>query len=348
MTDGRCTLKVDGQVFEGWHSIRVTRSMERLAGDFELEFSEAWPRRELDTIAAGKACQVFLDDEPVITGYIDDEEPTYDDRSHGVRVAGRDRTADLVDCSAIYKSGQWRGATLERIARDLCEPFGIEVRAEVSVGAAFPSHKADPGETVFEVLEKAARQRGVLLTSNAAGDLVITRAAQGAPVAELIEGRNILAAHAQFSWRERFRDYTVLGQHKGDDSLPPDLTAQAKSTSHDAGVTRYRPLVVLAETGAGTRERANWERSVRAGRARRATISVEGWRHAGGDLWQPNTTVRVRSPWIKIDGELLVCACTYSLDDRGARTELTVTPRDAFVLDPTLGKAAGRTWGAIQ
>ena len=334
---GLAELKIDGAYYGGWKGVRVTRSIEQMAGGFELDVTERWPGQPAATpIKPGQACQLLLDGEVVITGYVDVVSPDYDATKHGVRVAGRDKTGDLVDCSAVYRSGQWRNVKIDQLARDLLASYNIKVVVEADVGAAFSSWNIQEGETVFECLDRAARMKALLLTSNPAGDLVITRAGQQRLEHGLVEGGNIKAARADFSWKERFSAYSIKGQGRLGADGDTVHSAPTGRVSDDI-VTRHRPLVVIAESHSQNttlRDRAEWERNVRRGRSARASITVQGWRHPGGALWQPNMRVPVTSPMLWLNNaELLIVGCTYTLDDQGGTlTELAVAKPEAFQL----------------
>lgn len=334
---GIAELKIAGVFYGGWKSVRVSRSIEQMAGAFELEITERWPGQALASpIKPGESCQVLLDGDVVITGYVDVVAPEYDATHHSIRISGRDRTGDLVDCSAVYKSGQWRDVRLDRLAADLLKPFGIAVVVEADVGRPFSSWNIQEGESVFECLDRAARMRALLLTSNPAGDLVITRAGKEQLANGLVEGRNIKAARADFSWKERFSTYAVKGQGRlGADGETVHAAPRGQVT--DPVIPRYRPLVVVAEShseNASLRDRAEWERNVRRGRSARASITMQGWREPGGTLWQPNRLVPVTSPLLWLDNaEMLIVGCTYTLDDQGGTlTELAIAKPEAFQL----------------
>ena len=49
-----------------------------------------------------------------------------DSGSFSLSVSGRDKTADLIDCSATGNS-EFNNKTLTAIAQELCAPFGIAV-----------------------------------------------------------------------------------------------------------------------------------------------------------------------------------------------------------------------------
>jgi len=56
---------------------------------------------------------------------------------------------------------------------------------------------------------------------------------------------------------------------------------RVRGEASDPGTRRYRPLQIIAEQfvdDASARDRAIWEANVRAGRSRRVTVVVRGWR----------------------------------------------------------------------
>lgn len=341
----KAELYVGTEIYGGWQRVSVTRSIEQVANSFDLEVTERWPGQSTSRpIRPGEKCTLKLDGETVITGYVDDAEPTYDRQSHGISVRGRDATGDLVDCSAVYKTGQWANAKLDRIAKDLCTPFGIEVKVEVDVGDAFTSFKLEPGETAFECIERAARLKAVLLVSDGEGNLVITRAGKDRSESALLEGQNILSARGQFSWKDRFSTYIV----KGHDRIALDADAVAShiaptATATDEAITRYRPRIILADDHGNKtrfRDRAEWERNVRMGRGLRGSITVQGWRDGAGKLWLPNTLVTVTSPLLYLyEAEMLIVGCLYTLDDTGTRTALSIARPQAFDLISGIGRS---------
>lgn len=346
-------IKVGGNLYGGWKGARVQFGIEQIANSFELEVTDRWPGQLTPRpIRRGESCQVLIDNEVVITGYVDDTNPEYDDKSHGITVAGRDVTGDLVDCSAIHKSGQWANASLDKIIRDICKPFGISLIIEADLGTVFSTFSIQEGETAHECIDRACRMRSVLPVSNGKGNLVLTRASSGSPVAELVEGENLKYAKGEFSMRERFSEYIIKGQDRGtdDDFNSPEIHSQPSAVSTDDFVKRYRPLIVLAEdrgANATYKQRAEWERNVRRGRSSRATLRVNGWRNKSGALWKANTLVHVYAPTIGADADLLIVSGSFILDEQaGEITELSVVGREAF--DLIAGVSTDRLKSAIK
>lgn len=336
---GLAELSIDGARYGGWQRVTVTRSIEQLAGSFDLEVTERWPGQpEATPIRPGQRSVLTLDGQTVITGWVDSVTADFDATSHRIRVVGRDLTCDLVDCSAIHKSGQWHNATFAQIARDLLAPYGIEtiVGDGVDTGKSFVTYNIQEGETVFDCLARAARLRALLLTSDTAGRLVITRAGHETLDTGLIQGVNLLAARAEIGWQERYSRYIVKGQPRlgtWDDTAH----AASSATVEDANLPRHRPLIVVADTqgdNATMAERAEWERNIRRGRSVRGALTVQGWTHPDGRLWLPNALVPVTSPLLWLDSaEMLIVGCAYTLDDKqGTLTELAIARPDAFDL----------------
>lgn len=346
-------LTVDGQVYGGWTKSRVTLGIEQMAAAFELSYTQQWPGSTVARpIRPGALCKLALDGKPILTGYVDEDSMSLAESAHTLSVSGRSKTADLIDCAAIHKTGQWRGRTLTQIATDLAAPFGIKVRVDGDVGLAFSSFALQEGETVFEALDRAARQRGLLLTSDGNGDLVILRTGNGRAPAELLEGVNVESISVTRSMRERFSQYRVKGQGRGNDNDNGATVAGPMSVALDTSVPRYRPTIVLAEEqGVALKDRAQWEKQVRMGRGLTVNVTVSGF-SANGVHWKPNTKARCVSPAVGLDSDLLIVEVTYNLDESGTRTELRLMPPEALAtvakVRPTrLGsKLAGRNGAA--
>ncbi|WP_282265919.1 phage baseplate assembly protein [Stenotrophomonas sp. PS02298] len=344
------TLNVNSTAYGGWKSINVRRSMEEISGSYSLGISELWPEQaEPREIRTGDSASVVLDKVPLVTGYVDQVEPGYDAYSHGVTVSGRDATADLVDCAAEHGKGEWRNVRLDQIARDLATPYGTTVLVQTELGAAFPSFAIEPGESVFDCLERAARQRGVLLLSDGKGGLVLGMAGSGGTVATpLVEGENIRSCSASNDASQRFKTYIVKGQRAGSDQVNGAAASALRAVATDSGVKRARTLVIIAEDEgdlASLTKRAQWEATVRAARALTVRCEVAGWTHAGG-IWHPNSIVRFRSPTVRLDRDLLIREVELIADEQGKRTNLILTPQEAYSSQPVTAKKAPKRRGA--
>lgn len=328
-------LFVEEAKLSGWTSIQVVRSIETIANGFSLTISEAAPDDPArQVIRKGDACEVQIAGERVVAGFIQKVAPSYSPRHHRLTVTGWDATADLVK-SSIVKSPKVP-AKLEQIAAELCKPFEIEVFVEVDTGLRFESFVTEPGETVHAALDRVSRYRGVLLSSDGLGGLLITLPGQGTPVGELRKGDHILEASAAFDDAERYSEITFEAQRES--AWGGGLGAPISATVKDPGVGRFLPLVELVEeppTGqVGLEARARRELNLRAAQGQRVTYTVKGWRVDGdsGVLWKAGDLVTVRDEWLGINRDLLVTTATLNHGGGGRTTTLNLMRKEAFDL----------------
>ncbi len=333
-------LVINGTRYGGWKDVEITRSMETLSGRFRLGLTERWPGQTLSRpIGLSDSCTVRIGSDIVITGYIDDIEQSYDANTHTLTITGRDKSGDLVDCSARHSPGQWKNQPLETIVRDLTSPFGINVATAVPTGEVFKTFALEQGETVLEAIERLCKLRGLLCIPDGLGNLLITRTDAAQSAVALITGENILKGSIRHSAKDQFSEITVKGQTEGSDTSHPKTNTTPTAISIDASVRRYRPLVLLAEgqaNGAICQKRADWETAIRKAKGFEVDYTVADWRQGHtGPLWDINRRVRVRDPLFKVDEFLIISGITFRLNDQGGRiTELTLSKPEAFSPNP--------------
>lgn len=343
------TLTIDGRIHSGWKRARIMRSLESMTGAFELVLSVRETTQGEDRpIAAGSACTLQVDGETAITGWIDRVAVRLDKDNHEISVSGRDRAADLVDCSAVAKPGSWRGATMETIVRALIAPFGISARFTASTGAPIRRFALQQGETVQAAIERLCRFRGLICHSAADGSLVIGSPDEGRSIGRLVEGENILSIDASHDVAERFSEYLVKGQAAGDDEANGRAIAQVKATAKDGAVARYRPLLIVAEEqadAAALRRRAAWEANVRAARGQQVQTVQPGWTGPDDALWRPGSRVDVVAPSAFVTSTMLIVTVELTKDEDGTIATLTLQRPEAW---KQLAEPEGKNASALE
>lgn len=222
MNEPTIELYLADKIFAGWKSLSVYRSLESMSGQFELGVAIR-PEDDVSQIKPGSTVQLKMNGQTVITGYLDELKQSITGDSKIIVVSGRDKTADLVDCSVIHSSYHFKNQTLQQIATTLCQPFGIKViwqATELGANEKIAVWQVEPGETVFDTLSKAARHKGVLVTSDVDGNLVFTDPSKKV-VGNFTLGENILELELNDSWAQRYSLYRVIGDaeqggNKGD------------------------------------------------------------------------------------------------------------------------------------
>lgn len=343
-------LIVGGRRYGGWKSVRVTRSIESLAGRFDLEVSDRWGSlAEPWPIAEEDACRLAINGTTVLDGFVDKRDPSFSASQRRLSYSGRDRAASLVDCSALLTKWTYRDVSIADFAATLAKPFNVQVSVQ-------PGLKLDkvrkvvvnPGDTVYEAIRTAAADAEVLIVSDGAGGILITRHGTGRATA-LIEGQNIWSGSLAYDGTERFHRYVILAQSAATDQASGQAV-RVKAEAIDEGCRRKNRVLLIRPTKGysveDARRRVDWEARIRAARSETAIISVRGWTQPGGELWPLNALVAVRArKLLGVDGEMLISQIEHSIDDQGEVTQLRLVRPDAFAPEPEAKvRASGGAW----
>jgi prophage tail gpP-like protein len=357
-------LLVDGVRYGGWKSVRVTLSLESLAGSFALDVSdrwsddaEPWPIQEEDpcrvTIGSGDRRQTVID------GFVDSRAIRADATTRDLTYSGKDRAGAIVESSLLVKASAVKAAkwtffsiNIADFCRQVAAPHGIAVSVQPGlVLPVDPRLVAHVGETGFEAVKRAAGSATVLIVSDGKGGILITRTGT-ARAAPLIEGANIKSAEVKYDATGRFRSYLVSTQSPGTDEASGEAS-QIQAEAKDLAVRRAsRTLIIRPDksmTTAEAKRRADWEARVRAAKATTATVTVQGWQQPSGELWPLNAIVNVHAPrMIGVDGDMLISQVEYSISEGGQITQLNLVRPDAFEPEPLItgvgGVGASQPW----
>jgi prophage tail gpP-like protein len=357
--DDTVSLTVNGIVYAGWKAVRIEAGVERAARSFEVEVTRVFPglKGELNRIVPGNLCEVRIGADLVCTGYVDATPIEYDAMGISYVIRGRSKTADLVDSSADNSGGQWRGVSADKIIKALAGQYGINVIVQASPGEPIIDHQIEQGETVFESMDRLAVARHILITDDAAGNLVMAQpGSAGRATTALVLGENILSANCGYDYSEVYGEYIVKGQRSGTDELFGEAVAATKGIAQDHTITRRRSIIIQQGgqvDQAAASARAGYEAKLRNAKAQEARYTVTGWRQGDGKLWLVNQTVKIKDGIIGIDGDRLVTGVNFTLDSRGMITELVVLEASALTAAQDIkaaetektGKAGGIDWG---
>ncbi len=333
-------LKVGGTEFRGWQKAEVRQGINALCGSFQISLTDRWAGQpDQWQIEAGSPCEVWIDSDQLGTGYVGRARYKETSTKRTIEVEAREKTQDLVDCSAIRDPGSWTNRKLEQIATDLAQPFGISVTAVASTGEAFPKFALEQGETVFSAIQRMCQARGVLPVTTPTGDVQLINPGQVRAGYGLTLGQNIEEFDFDNDVSERFSDYIVKGYagHKARGG-----GAHPKATAQDKGVVRYRPLLIVHDdqaTPAVVDKRARWEASVRSARSQKVMATLPGWREpTSGELYRFDRVVAVSAERDGVDEDLLIGSVRYFIDEKkGRRTEVELMPTAAYSLEPVQG-----------
>ncbi len=326
----------------GWLGIRLSRGIERCPSDFDVSFTEPYPGVSDVVVQAGDYVQVLLGADVVLTGFVDRYLPSYNAREHTIRITGRSKCQDLVDCSAKWVGGQLLNMPLLQIAQSLCGVYGVPVKlaAGANQGEPIPQLNIMVGEPIYDVLERLCRFRALLLYDQPDGSLLLSGIGTQQAACGFKEGINVQVAAAMYGMDGRFSNYDAVRQSLDtceDIGDGGNLIASVQ----DPTVPRLRYRAIVAESVFGGQDvaaqRAEWEKARRFGRSFAVRVTTDSWRDSAGALWAPNTLVPIDLPTLKLKPRTwLVSEVTYKRDGNGTTADLVIMPPQAFYQQPVI------------
>lgn len=347
-------LEVNGQEYQGFTSTQVDLRLDALCNAFS--FTAVSEEGAPLPFVGGEACRIIVDGIAVLTGTIEEVEVSYGPRDHMITLRGRDRTSDLVDSNLLAINDiRGEGLTLQGLIEEVIEQLGSDLKVVDEAGTLLAPFNAaedvtgpDLGQNAFEFIEKYSKKRQVLLTSNSAGDVLITQSSGTAVKATLqsivgSDTNNIKEATGTYSTVNRYRNYTFASSQSfvalnsaGSTDLAEAVDQSGGTTDDDPTIRDGRQFVLVPETAASSDqniERAKWEANVRQARGRNYSAVVEGFRNQTGDLWRINTLVSVVDEFAGINSQMLINTVSFSFDiETGSTTSLSLLPSNAYTV----------------
>ncbi len=293
-----------GVKISGFGIVSLKSSFYTLADSFVLVTSES-SSEALSTakskIKANAECSISIDNELILTGYIDDVIPSYEGAKKVLEIHGRSKAGDMVDSMLVYRN--YRNQTLNKIANDLSEPFGIKAVLSCA-DVAVPFFSIMSGENVSDAIIRLCRINNKVVYSSADGNLIIADKAsnqlssvtlKSGAGGNLIEGKNTMSARGLYS------DYILIGQKSLDDKYSLEaLTAPTLSKSLGG---RFRQKVLVGdyvEDGYLSRE---IDKAAKVNST--ASLTANSWKNAKSRFFAPNSIVSVQDSWLEMNASYL-------------------------------------------
>lgn len=341
------TIRAGGAAWSAFERVMVEASFKNAAREFHIDIAaEPGPMPTAGTFAAGTEIEIYFNGDLALRGYVDRYKPSISEHETAkIAVSGRSKSQDLIDSSAVHKTGRFEKKTPAEIGQEL-DKAGVGVKTDRQLDKV-PHYQLTPGETVFRAIEKLCRAQGMTITCPPDGSMLITDASQAKRHAGgLIESRNIKTADADHNFAGRHSKVIVRGQRPfghGDESLAIEAVAT------DDAMKRQRPVIVFqdddTEKGGRAKKRAKRRRDAEAGNSLRANVTVQGFRDDGGKLWTPGYLVFVDSPFLAISQDMLVEKATFSQSrGQGSETVLQLVDPRAYNGKGGKGGKAGKAW----
>uniref|UniRef100_A0A3B0M1E8 Phage tail protein n=1 Tax=Arsenophonus endosymbiont of Trialeurodes vaporariorum TaxID=235567 RepID=A0A3B0M1E8_9GAMM len=335
-------LNIGGRKLFGWERVRITRGIERFPCDFDLQLMDYSPATdEKQWVKAGEACEVRIENDPVITGYMDNWNPVINKTQHLIRVSGRGKRQDLVDCVAQWENNVIHQANALQIAEKLAKSYGITVSTDVDRHHLdmIPQFTLNWGESSQQILDRICRWSALLYYEREDGNLFLTLAGDEVAASGVAQGVNIEEADYRESMAERYSDYIGVSLSVTPLSGGYEFVQNAQAKDREAKQMRYRNYLSVIDSNLMSarreQEAIDWEMNRRYGRAKSLRVVVDSWRDSAGKLWQPNTLIPIHLPIFGLsDKQWLLSEVVFIRDLSGTRAILTLITSEGFVVEP--------------
>jgi prophage tail gpP-like protein len=318
------TVVINGRRFVGWESVYVQARWKDPNPVFQFVVAENDPEPNFARLQfkPNDRVTIYLGGQLAVTGYILRRQTAYDAGRHAVQFYGVGLTWFAARASIIDKTNNFDKMTLEQVAGKVLAPFeaGLKVVGDLDA-TPFEQLQADPGITVFEFLDKIARERNAIFGSDHLGNFLLIGDHVNPIVWNLVEGKNIKHCECTISIEGTRSDIRVWGQRPADDetngadAAHQEASAPGMAMPHSPMLIPIeQPVFSLAEVAKRAATEAKWTNGTYV----TAVITVQGWLRGGIVLWTPGENVIVTSPMAMLFGEkMTINSVTFTQDSEG-------------------------------
>lgn len=333
-------ILIDGKRFRFWESFSITRSIDSVSTaafscPFDHDKSEL---RDIFKPFSYKDVTVSVGGMRLFTGTLVDVVPNVESKRKTISASCYSKPGVLSDCTAI-SAKEYSDQTLLEIARFECDPFGIDVESRIENSPKFERVAVPPTKKFMAFLADLASQRGIIIADTPEGNLVIWEAVdKGNTVATLRQGSSpLVSVTPKFNPQQYYSVITVIQPV----SFGSESTADIIGNPFGGGA--FRPITFESKDtqDAEIKNVSESKLSRMLANAVSYVVNVSTWRDPQGELWEPNTTIKLNAPdaMIYSDYEFLIKKVVFSAskNSRTASLELVLPESYKRADDPASG-----------
>jgi len=326
------TLNVDGTVFKFWETISFKRSLDTvdtLSFTTPFEYENKAFRDTFEPLSF-KPLEVLVDDVLLFKGTMLKVAPQASSERKTATINGYALPGVLSDCTVAPDLFplEFNNMDLMGITDTLISPFNLVSEFQSSTGAAFKRVAIKPTEKIMPFLVKLAQQRNFIISNTTDGALLFWNIiTPGAPVARLKQGESpLISARDNTNPQEYYASITGFKPVKVGSSGGSQYTLENTFLQN---VVRPFNFEVNDARGPDAKIATEAKMGRMFGNAINYSISVSTWRDPSGNLWEPNTTLKLTAPEALVynETEFLIKSVSFSRtpETKIANMELVLT-----------------------
>lgn len=319
------TLNVAGYNFRDWETVWVQLRANESFSYFRFTAVERDTPPGLFyklQFVPGEPCKINLGGIDVIRGIIETRQVGYDANRHGVELQGKSLTAWPARSSVNTKTGSFDGMTFEQVARKVLSeyPVGVKVVGNLN-NQPFEKLQNQPGEMIWDFLERIARPRGIVLGTDSFNNfLLIDNHTKPVLNTELIEGQNIKSMQCVMHKEALYTEYKVIGQTSGNDQSFGSSNNELEGSWGGSSPAKAllitpaeQPVKSIQEIIDRAKNEAIWHEYMQV----ECTVVVQGWFRDNETLWWPLDNVFVHSPMCPLSQVMKIQHVTFEQNNNG-------------------------------
>jgi prophage tail gpP-like protein len=319
------TIVVGNRRYSDWKSVWIQHRWAEDSMLFRFTAVEDSPIPDTWTALQFKPhdeVAIYLGRDLAARGVIITRQTAYDATNHAVQLSGKGITWYAARGSIIHPTNRFDGKNFMQIASEVLQPFGVRPLAVgVPNPTPYPEAHTQPGETLWNFLERLARQHKIVLGSDHLGNLLVIGDHAKVALHHLVEGRNILKMQCIITVEHIYSDVVGHAQSRGDSSKWGPAAAQMWERLKGSA-KRYSPILHTVEHPVWSRSelllRVQAERQWTEGTQITAHVTVQGWQAPDGHIWRAGEHVVVTSPMAMLRGDIMkIAVATFTQDDQG-------------------------------
>lgn len=300
-------LKVNNKKYAGWENVRIDKDMTSICDKFEMEIFNGMGL----SVAEGDFVQILKDDAVFFTGYVDTYDIDIGDKKNPLKLTGRSKTCDLVDCN-IENFNQYSSQNQFQIISDIIKDFNIKISYDIELEVV-ETFETKIGETFFEAINRLCKQTNILPVSDRNGNLVLTKNTNKS-TGRSLKDKDLKSIKFTADITKVFSKYTYKKEDIYDDQTDGSVT--------DKTVKRYRPFVDENTHDKPNIELAKWKMNNSIANAIQLEISIDNWDY---DI---NTIIQIDSQVVK--NSYLIKTISYKKGNNGTMSTLALVGKDLF------------------
>lgn len=206
------SIFIDGKLYGGFTAYTIKMAMDSLDA---FSFSAPWENDDVLSKVLQpfvfKECAVYFKRKLLFLGRLLTSAPEVTADYKTINIQGYPICGVLNDCCIPVSKypPSYNGMTLQQIAEDVCEPFGVKVHFSEDSGAALDKVEYAIGTKILDFLKNLAEQRNFIFTNDSNGNLVFWKVPEESTRVVFREGEEpFISCKVNFKHQEMYSHLT--------------------------------------------------------------------------------------------------------------------------------------------